>query len=812
MFKSSPLLKRFIVFLIIPLITVLMYVWNYLQTSAENFSGDIVLSGIHQEVQIQRDAHSVPSIIAKSDHDVYFAMGFLHAQDRLWQLETQRRFAKGRLSEVFGRTALESDIWVRTLGLYKSAEESWDSLSTEAQDSLIAYSHGVNAFLDKNTNLPPEFLMFGFKPEKWEPIDSLVQIKVFALNLSDSMWHEIEYMAASQVLNTAQVNMLFGENGHSLYTSNANTINSLDKLLKIKHVLKDEMHIGGKYVGSNAWAVSGKLSANNKPILANDPHLNIQIPSLWYVVKQKSPKHEISGMSLVGLPLVVIGKNAHIAWGVTSMLADEQDLYIEQINPKQPSQYLFDGKWKEMVTREETINIKADFPAKLSRNIEPLKIKVRTTGNGPLISDAIEGAGNPLSLRWTALKSQDTSYDAFFKLGYAKNWKEFNDAMSLLVSPTLNMVYIDQDNIGYLAAGDIPIRGVGNGLYPLEGWHSKNHWQGVIPKTDMLSEFNPERGFIVSANNEIGGDDYDYYISSQWASPARAARIEELLQEQIDTKHKLTLEDMKMIQADTIDLSTINLLSFFRRIKGDNSNEDLALTHLNSWDGNMERDSTAAALFYVWSEQIRNLIFKDEFKGYWNLGNEISLANIENDKVFEALSNTELNWCDNILTNDLESCDSIVHEALKQAIKKLVKLQGNDISQWTWGNIHYTHYGHQPFSSVNFLDYIFERKIQNGGSENTVNVSSAVFKQGKGYEQYFGAGFRQILQLGGSEQATHLYMNSTGQSGNIASEHYDDMVEPFNKVQYFGLNNSSVKSSETLRMVPISSISTEEVK
>ena len=812
MFKSYPITSRFLSFILIPLLAVAIGGFLYLRGSLPAADGRTIRAGVLQPVEITRDDNGVVIINAKTDQDAFFAMGFAHAQDRLWQLELERRIAGGRLSEIFGRTAASQDAWMRTLGLYDSAKLSWPKLSLDAQASLTAYAAGINAWLNQNPTLPPEFLALGVQPAPWREVDSLAWAKVFALNLSNNMWNEISNLTATQYLSKEQMVDLLGYSQSDLSSTARPTDmaigTTLADLFALQKSLESEIGIGGRYVGSNAWAVSGKLMQDGRATLANDTHLKIQIPSLWYVARLKGDRLDVSGMTLVGLPVVIFGQNGEIAWGGTSMTADVQDLYIVQPNPEDPTQYKHDGGWVGFQTHSETINIKSDFPASLRAPIESLKIQVRKSLHGPIVSDAVGAFDQPVALRWTALDPDDTSYESFLRVNYAHDWSTFKDAFQTYVAPALNLLYVDKsNNIGSIGVGRIPIRAKGQGRLPVPGWTNEYAWNGYIPFKDWPQRFNPDKGYIVSANDKLVDSDYPYFISADWAPPNRARRIEQLLQDKISNGELISLDYVERMQGDTVDLSVRGLLEYLKQVSPDGPEQQRVLNYLSAWEGDMARDSQAAAIFFVWMRHLREELFSSALEVYWNKqrqSDEINkiVSSTSYDQILNALTARSSNWCGSETSADGRPCASLLSHSLNMTIKELKKLRGSNMDSWRWGDIHQTLYEHRPFSGISSLAPIFERRIASGGSPDTINVANAVYDESVGYEQTFGAGFRQIIQMKDASMH-HIYMNSTGQSGNVLGKHYDDMVKPFRAVQYYVLDDYSIDRNRVhLTIVP----------
>lgn len=823
---AHPVLLRFILFIVFPLAAVLLWGYFHLKQSLPQTSGVTEVNGIEQPVTLSRDHRGIVQINAKTDQDAFYALGYAHAQDRLWQLEVQRRTVQGRLSEIFGKESVNMDIWFRTLGLYQRAVNAWQALSPQAQNTLTAYTAGVNAYLNSKPVLPAEFLLLDIQPEPWQVYHSLAHIKLFALNLSGNFQRDIARMLAGRKLNQQQLATLFDSypadapttvaQGDSSPVSQLPELTSeqqrkLTQLLALQKSIENQLQIGGRFVGSNGWVVSPQHSQSGQAILANDPHLGLQIPSQWYAASLKGDKIDVAGMSLVGLPLVIFGRNADISWGGTAMMTDNQDLYFERVNPADADLYYAQGQWQRFEVRKESIAVRADFPSTMRKALKPIEIEVRSTRHGPVISDQFDVFEHPVSLGWTALTDNDTTFEAFFKLNYAKDWSGFKQALSALVAPSINVLYADRrGNIGYVGAGQTPIRNKGNGEFPVPGWDEQYHWRGVVPPSEWPSDYNPEKGFIVSANNKVAGDDYPYFVSRDWAPPERAERITQLLQQKIARAESkpgqhLTIDDMIEIQADTLSISALQLLPLLTDLTHETVRQKVAIELLSNWDGDMRRDSPAAALFAVWSRKLREAMFSDELDVKWGevveegflkgVASEVSTQSV-------AAQLADSPWCDNVTTSEVENCNTILLQSLEDSMSQLDKLLGGDLDDWEWGEVHFTAYDHQPFSGMKLLDGIFERKIDNGGGANTVNVSGASFEESVGYLQTFGAAFRQIISLGyeGIEaKNTHLLMNSTGQSGNVVSEHYDDMVVPFRDVEFIPFEVDGEKQTMTLQ-------------
>ncbi len=790
------LLPRFIVFIIFPAIACVAYACKIFlfDPLPSDSDGLFLLKNTEKNISIRRDAMGVTYLKADSDIDVYFAMGYAHAQDRLWQLEIQRRTCQGTLAEVLGRSALEQDIWIRTLGIYEAASKSVDYLSPSAIASLEAYAAGINEWIHTNQRLPIEFAILGIEPQPWKKEDSLAWIKVFALTLSGNYREEIKRFVSLRYLSDRQFNTLFEDNlPRDLVDRDANppAFDGLSALFSSGKMFGSTSVAENFYPGSNAWVVSGSLTKSGAPILANDPHLDLQIPSLWYAVSQKGATLNASGMSLVGLPVIIFGRNQHIAWGGTAMMADVQDLYLEQTAPEDPNKYLYDGEFESFSTRTEFINVRADFPSSLRSPLKPVSILVRNSVHGPVISDTVTSLDQPVTLQWTGLSDQDTSYESFYRLGYAADWNEFKQALEFHIAPPLNILYADKrNNIGLIGVGRIPVRRAGYGLVPVSGKDKSYEWESYIPFDRMPQVFNPESGFLVNANNRNVDADYPYFISSNYAPPQRAKRITHLVQKTVQSGDKLTTEDMKRIQGDVLDLSVVSLLNVVRDI-GPLDTDPFMVETLRKWDGKASMNSVGATIYYGLLRNLKTNLFTDELSSYWNRKDhspylESVIASISSDKVAEIIRSNE-KWCDDVTTEVTESCRSMIESAFNAVSEEMTKLYGSDIDEWTWGRANKAVYQHVPFSQVRMLSRLFERSVSSAGSSNTVNVAGTIFNRSEGYSQVFGAGFRQIIEMK-DHSPVHLFVNSTGQSGQVMSPHYSDMTEYFSDFHYLNFD------------------------
>ena len=761
--------------------------WFYLRHGLPNTDDSLVIEGLDADVTVMRDDKGVPRIFAATDRDAFFTMGYLHAQDRLWQLELQRRVGSGRLSEIFGETTLSSDKFIRTMGFYDSAASIWHTLSEPAKDSLTAYTAGINQWLDEDRTLPPEFLILGLFPERWAVEDSLVWMKMVGFNLSRNYTTERTRSRLLQRTGKKRAAKLMQSEPDRDPPVTLETALSHPAAagLTTAFSISDIPLINGQFGGSNAWVIAGEHTQSGLPILANDPHLETQNPSVWYLAEIQGDRLHATGATLVGLPIVIVGRNDYVAWGMTTSGVDVQDLYMERINDK--DQYEYDGAWKDMVVDEA--------PIVVSGRNKPVRWKARRTKHGPLISDIDTRQPTPVSIRWAGLEPGDTTYDSHFRLNYSKSVYEFRNILRDYTGIGIHFLYADREgNIASKFTGHVPIRKTGDGSLPVPGWNGDYEWTGWIPFEDMPEKLNPEIGYLISANEQVVPEIRSQLLTRDWSPPYRAQRIAELISDLIDSGNSLTVSDMKIIQGDTVNIPSRELLPFLLQLVAPDERQAKAIGYLRKWDNDTTRDSIATSIYEVWVNRLATRILEDEFDSQ-------SVANIlrryPSVFILDIMSKGDHSWCDDIRTRPPESCPDMMRLSLDDALDKLTELVGgnmstwNDMSTWNWGALHKTQYNHTPFSSVPILRSIFHREIASNGSRFTVNHGYPDYSDE--YAHTWGAGYRQIIDFG--ESSADLFIIAPGQSGNPLSKHYDDLVEPHRNLNYltmsFGADNAT---------------------
>jgi penicillin amidase len=743
----------------------------------------MAVAGLSEPVQVIRDQWGVPHIYAENEHDLLFAQGYVQAQDRLWQMDFNRRVANGELSDACGDATLEIDRFMRTLGLRRGAEKDWEVLDDDTRAALGSYAEGVNAYIESHRDrLPLEFTILGADPAPWTPIDSVGIGKVMAYSLSAN--YEFELLRSRMIAELGE------EAAQQLlppYPDGAPVIvppeaRSYAWLREAEFPALDSVSalVGRSRLdrGSNSWVVDGSRTATGDALLANDTHLSLDMPSIWYENGLHGAGFDTVGFIFPGVPLVVIGHNAHIAWGVTNLPADVQDFYIEKLDdPDNPTQYEFMGEWRDLEIVRETIEAK---------DCEPEPIDVLITHHGPIMNAAIGAPedAEPLALQWTALQGTQIMR-AVRLLDLASNWDEFREALRYWEAPSQNLVYADvEGNIGYQTPGLIPVRAPGHqGLVPVPGWTGEYEWQGFIPYDELPSVLNPPTGFLVTANNKVVPDDYPYHLAFEWSAPYRAQRIVDLLA----TNESVSIQDSRDIQANTYSLPAEDLRPYMLGVEPDAS-ADLQATAqslLAEWDLYLEVDRTGGSVYQAWLWFLLENTFGDEL-GDELLWEYVDSANMSVPVLIDMMEEADNPWFDDVTTSEVETRDDILVRSLADAVAWLSESYGEDPAKWVWGRLHTKTFVHNPLgqSGIGLLEDLFNSNtIQARGDDFTVNA--AWFSFSEPFAMSGGASNRQIVDLG--ELSNSLSMHTTGQSGHLLHPHREDFVWLWQNVEYHSM-------------------------
>lgn len=803
---------------------------NLAKQSFPQTEGQIQIPGLDQTVEIYRDTMGIPHIYAATLHDLFFAQGYVHAQDRFWQMDFWRHIGSGRLSELFGASQVKTDAFLRTLGWTQLAEQEYTQLSAESKAILQAYSEGVNAYLQDHQGamLSLEYAILSitnsaYAPEPWTPIHTLTWAKVMAWDLAGNMDEEIEraiYLGSLSPEQVAQLYPPYPEDHPSIVPAlaeatqgeqtsasriQADWLQAVEVQRALKTVqanvqgLQALRSAGGDGLGSNSWVVSGSRTATGKPILVNDPHLGIQMPSIWYQIalhcrpKSTECPFEVAGFSFAGVPGVIIGHNDRIAWGFTNVGPDVIDLYIEKVNPQNPNQYEVNGQWVDFELRQEIIEVSGS---------QPVTLTVRISRHGPVISDTYgplkdevdekEADAQPfrqkaglelpdsyaIAMRWTALEPS-LVFEAIWGFNKARNWLEFRQAAQAFAVPAQNLIYADVDgNIAYQMPGNIPMRANGDGRLPVAGWTDEYEWMGYIPFEKLPYTLNPPQGYIVTANNRVPPSSYPYLITTDWDYGFRAQRIVEMIEK---GPQKIDLATMQKMQGDSYDASSAFILPILLQIPLDEANLQSARQLLQNWDGQASLDSPAAALYAAFWKHLLLLTFGDDLpedrppKG--------------GDRYFEILrqlvEQPDSSWWDDQNTPEKrENRDEIFQRAFAAAVQELQKTLGKDPLAWRWGNLHTATFRHATFgqSGIAPLEALFNRgPFPTGGGASIVNATG--WDTSLGYFVIWVPSMRMIVDL--SDLNNSLTVHTTGQSGHAFHPHYIDMADRWRTIQTY---------------------------
>ncbi|WP_283135551.1 penicillin acylase family protein [Rhizohabitans arisaemae] len=797
-------------------------VWT-VRESFPQLEGSLTVKGLSGPVTVIRDRYGIPQLYADTPDDLFLAQGYIHAQDRFWEMDFRRKTTAGRLSELFGASTLDTDKVIRTLGWRRTAERELELLDPETRRVLDAYAKGVNAWMAERRDAFGRSLEYtvlkltngDYAPEPWTPADSVAWLKAMAWDLRSNMEQELARAVAATAVPKDRVDQLWPEypyDRHATIVDGERTgsparavtealtpgvpavaepalAGAIRAIRRAPSLLGDGAG-GSGGIGSNSWVVGGARTTTGKPLLANDPHLAPHMPSLWYQAglhcRSRSAEcpYDLSGFTFAGVPGVIIGRNHNIAWGFTNLAPDVSDVYLERLRD---GRYEYKGEWLPVETRTEEIKV-AGGP--------PVRVEVRSTRHGPLISDvigdarrAVPGAGRILqvpdatatpappgpsgpapggaaetaygvTLRWTALEPGRTA-DAILRLAKAQDWKGFREAAKLFEVPAQNLLYADlQGNIGYQAPGRIPVRTKGDGRWPVPGWTGEHDWSGYIPFDKLPTVYNPAKGYIVTANNAAVGADHPLLLTKDWAYGSRAQRIVDRLEEAF-AAGKVDLETMGRIQLDSENALGPVLVPYLLRI-GDPTGL------LSGWDFSQELDSAPAAYFNaVW----RNLLvdtFNDELPE--------DARPTGGDRWFQVvrslLGKPDDPWWDDVTTaGRTETRDDVLKAALDKARREL----GGDPAHWRWGDLHTLTLVNDTFgtSGIGPVEWLFNRgPIQVGGNDDAVNATGWNVQQGYAIDSL--PSMRMLIDLADPDRSR--WINLTGASGHAFHDNYWDQA------------------------------------
>ncbi len=772
-----------IVKIVVVLVLILLIVgvgagYFFLRSKMPDYTAEVSLEGAEDEILVQRDERGVAHIQAKSFEDLALAQGYVHAQERLWQMETHRRAIAGTVSEIVGEDMLEMDQLMRTLGLSRVNEELAEETSAESMAIMQNYADGVNAFLEKD-KLPLEMSLLGFEPEPWTAEDSLGIIVLLAYNLGGNWMEETARASLEEELEPHLFEELMPPyedwDTPKVWTEEQAAAMQVDKERGVfRHATERNRELMAQKekimprLGSNSWVVSPELSASEEAVLANDPHLQIDFPSIWYENRLEEEEGiNLYGWSVPGAPGIVIGNNQHIAWGLTN-IGDVQDLFLEEQHPDDPHKFKYDEDWYEAeVIKEEIVVDGKD---------EPVEHEVIITRNGPLVHE-----DPPMSLKWTAYDFEGSTADAIFEVNKSRNWEEFTDALESFSMPSQCIVYADvEGNIGFRVTGNLPIRKKGLGLTPSPGWDPDYGWEGYIPMDDLPELYNPPDEYIVTANHLVAGDDYPYPITIDCAPPYRMQRIVDVL----ENGDSFDVEDFKELQNDWYNQHAAERLPDFIRAIEDHRNEmdqleQKGLELIQEWvvePVNLP-EKAGPAIFQVWYLNFMEEVFKD------TMGDELYQTFLERDYLaYNALENLleegEAEWFD-------PGLEELLRESFSRSIDQLVEELGDEPSHWEWGHLQTISFDHLMGEVALLRPLLCRGPYPYGGDHMT--VGRAAYSLDNPFQVNSIAGMRFISVM--REEGVESYgIIAGGQSGHPLSSHYDDQLDYWLEGKYYSLN------------------------
>lgn len=749
----------------------------WLRTSLPQLSGTVTVAGLGRDAEILYDSAGIPHIAAATPEDAYFALGFAHAGDRLFQMDLMRRSGAGRLSEIVGPATVGLDSTMRTLGIYALAEETYRRLPADAQRFTEAYAAGVNAFLTTHPGaLPPEFIALGYRPEPWRPADCFVWARLMALRLAGNWRTEALRAALAGRLSAAQIDDLWpagdGATPPTVGASTAPMPGGARFASLFGGPLRDLPRDLRQVSASNSWAVAGRLTASGKPLLANDPHLGYEAPGLWYPVRLTAPGLDLTGATVAGVPFHVLGHTDRFAWAFTTTGSDTQDLFIERVTGGHPDQYDSPDGPQPFATRVERIAV---------RGGEAVALTVRTTRHGPVISDVNRrltaglGPGYVVALQAMALRPDDLTPLALLDMNRARNWAGFHAALRNFHAPQMNVSYADTDgNIGFFAPGRVPVRRSGDGSVPAMGWTGASDWAGTIPFDELPHSFNPASGRIVSANHSIVPSGYKWYLTRDWADDYRARRIHDRL----DAVRPQTPDTAAALQTDVLSEVAIDLLPLLlARLHPPDGRTRAAATLLDGWDRRMTRDAAAPLVFTAWLAEVNRGLYADElgvfFDGYFAL----------HPRVVARMLTRSPGWCDDRGTPVTETCDAVVTAALVRALDRIAARQGNDMARWRWGEAHRAEFRHPVLGRIPLIRRFADIAVEADGGDDTVNRGqSRIGDERAPFAAIHGPGYRAIYDL--SDLAASRFAVAMGPSGNFLSPRYANTTADWRDGKY----------------------------
>ena len=786
---------KVLLYILIILTTLIMGIKSYIYPDIPVYSGTISLKGLNEPVSIYTDEFGVPHIFAKTDEDLFFSAGYIAARERLFQMSMVALAVRGELASALGEKYISSDIYLRTWRIHTMAKKLADNMLPEERKILNAFCDGINIHIEEALDhLPVELKVLNITPPYWTPSEVTGYARMMAHEMQSSWKSEIVYGAIADYFGNEKLSEIYPWSLPDKPTIAGGIKASFDEILHQEIKLRSLLGLSFDHFGSNSWVLSGEKTKTGKPLLANDPHLGFSQPARWYEMHLKGGKYNTSGVCIAGIPVPVIGNNESCAWGFTNSMVDDVDFFIETINPNDPNQYLHGEKWKNMKLIHETIPLK---------NGKDTTVVVRLTHHGPVVSDIhplLQNDKTAVSMSWTGHRVTH-EMSAFMKLNTMKSWEDFTDAVRNFGVPGQNIIYADTaGNIGWRPAVYIPIRKEGHSLIPRPGHDPNFDWKGIVPFEKMPFLYNPDRGYIATANNKTIGEEFPYYISGLWADPSRAERINDLIRPMTNA----TTRDMKRVQLDLVSLFAKDIIPYLTTTKVTFENEEInkAVIALKNWDGKQKESSPEALLFHSIVRALVKNIYGDELallgENYFEAFLGIKYLYTRNLRTL--LKNGNSSWFDDISTkNETETMNIIIKRSIDEGVNEIFDKYGKVKSNWAWGKAHTLTHPHL-LGNIYILNKIFGFNVGpflSGGSDKTVRAGG--FSYASPYKQTAGASMRRIVDFDGLNETQFIL--PTGQSGHPHSPHYKDQAHLYNRGEYktTHFNESEIKKNDKYR-------------
>lgn len=797
-------------------LSVLAIFWTFYKP-LPSYQVTLRIDGLQQPVDVHWDPYRIPHIYAQNEDDLYFSIGYIHAQERLWQMTLSQIAAEGRFAEFLGEDLLPFDIYQRTIGIWNIAGEIENESNPHLLRLLQKYADGINQYVSRHSNfLPIEFSLLGVQPIEWTPRHSIAIARLMAWDQNMHWWSELTYAYLAEKIEPSQFQQLIPVYSDEFPTTIADFPSSYRAAESSMAFLETEINLrsmlskNGYPFGSNAWAVNGRKTESGRPILAGDPHMGLNIPGFWYEVYYHIPDHQLAGATIPGTPFIVLGQNRHLAWSMTNIMADDTDFFLEAIDPFNPQLYVVDSLGTGAVhhtflERKEIIEVKGGN--------DRLHV-VRSTRNGPVINDIHPSSGlledKVTTLRWMG---HEVSHElwAIYQMNRAENIGEFRAAAEKFHSPAMNFIYADsEDNIAIFTGASLPVRDF-NPLAFRKGWDPLYQWNGTIPFDELPHSVNPDRGYVAHANNKMHTDQYPHYISTFWEPPSRIIRIEQFL----ESSDSLTVKFMQTMQYDVFSEHAKDITDIILPILRGDSNPDrfrVALSYLENWDHHYYPTSTAASIFDLFFMKFAENVLKDD------LGEEAykTLVRLEHLPVMilSRMLEEDSSFFNIVKTPGLETRSQMVRESMALALGELTERFGTEPSEWRWENLHSLtlkppllgEASESPDTPAVFkiiVNNLFSKGPYSArGHGMTINKGQYSWHQP--FEMNLGASIRRIIDFSSPERT--LSVLPTGQSGNPFSANYGDQTNLWLEGRYRFIYQDSTffqqTSYETMILLP----------